>query len=78
MREVLDTVEAPTNRWPEPTMIADDDAEPQGAAGLLVGAWVVLVGGAPLSATLGHSLSTGRTGSGDSFKLLELGWSNEA
>jgi len=32
----------------------------------------------PLSAILGHSLSTGRDGSGDSFKLLELGWSNEA
>ena len=77
MREVLDMVETPTNRWPEPTMIVDDDAEPQGAGGLLVGyrrSMPSVAGPSPHLGNLGRSLSTGRTGSGDSFKLLELGW----
>ena len=81
MREVLDMVETPTNRWPEPTMVADDDAAPQGAGrcrGPSRRCSGIMVVDHPLSAILGHSLSTGRDGSGDWFKLLELGWSNEA
>jgi len=37
-----------------------------------------VAGPSPHLGNLGRSLSTGSTGWGDSFKLLELSWSNEA
>jgi len=70
MREVLDMVETPTNRWPEPTMVADDDAAPQGAGGQVVVArvlWSLTIRCPPSWATPSPPAATARaTGSSSS------------